>query len=1217
MNADRPIMPVILRNISRISCFLVGILCFFSAWSGGAGEALVESVPLNVAGEGKDGFTLLDARTTRVRFANRLTDREAARNQIRLNGSGVALGDIDGDGRLDIYLCRLEGRNALYRNLGDWKFESIAVDSPVACPNQYSTGATLVDLDGDRDLDLLVNGVGTGTRHFRNDGNGGFDEVLDSGLETSGGTTTTAVADVDLDGDLDLYVARYRTTTIRTTGFALLRVGNKQMIRPQDREQLEITPEGRVLEHGEPDTLYLNDGSGRFTAVSWTDGWFRDSEGKTLERAPRDWGLAAMFRDIDQDGDPDLFVCNDFHSEDRVWINSGNGYFQQAAPGVLRHTSTFSMAVDFADINRDGWDDFFVADMLGLRHERRMMKLAAMEPYSWQVGQYLDRPQFDRNTLQLNRGDGTYAEIADMAGLRATDWTWSSVFLDVDLDGYEDLLCTTGHLFDTQDLDAEEKIRAKGPWPRHLIPTKLLMFPKVRQANVAFRNRGDLSFEEKSTDWGFAEQGVSHGMALGDLDNDGDLDVVVNNLNTPVGLYRNETSKPRILVELRGVGQNTAGIGSRLSLSGGEVTQTQEIQAGGRYLSSDAAGRTFAISGDTGNLRLDVKWPSGRTARISNVRPQHRYVVTEPDLGISVEPAVSDAPAWFEDVSEKLQHQHIDRAYNDFGSDPLLPKRLSQMGPGVVWFDWDGNGWEDLIIGGGGRGRLQVILNTGGDFQDDKAFKKLPLNRRDQLGLVAFQQGSGDRQLLVSETNYEDGSSAGLALRALRFEEGRIKTEAIMRARSVGALSVADVDRDGTLDVFVGGGAVFARFPQAARSELLMGTSNGFRGESTSGEALKSLGMVRGSSFGDFNGDGWADLLVAEDWGGLRFFENNQGTLSEGTKGWQLEALNGWWNGIATGDFDADGRLDFVATNWGNNHPFRGSSVELYYDDFDGDGQRDLVQAYYDIRENEMFPVRHFMDLAQDLAFLPNRFSNLSEYNHATIAEILGGEPSVDRTLRVDSFEHRVFLNRGDHFVHAPLPLEAQVAPGFGVMVGDVDLDGREDLFMAQNFFGVQPFATRMDAGLGLWLKGRGDGTFEPLSAQSSGVRVLGEQRGAALADFDHDGRLDFVVTQNGAATRLFRNRNTAAGLRVTLQGDERNPSAIGATIRVCYGSGWGLLKEIAAGTGYWSQDALTKIFARPGAERIEIRWPDGSVVERVIPAGASDIAVSYGESSP
>jgi len=597
-------------------------------WESGPG---FRSAPLSVVKSGSSGFSLTEPSATGIRFTNQLSHTNAALNQIRLNGSGVAAGDVDGDGRVDLYFCGLENDNVLYRNLGGWKFEDITARAGVACPDQYSTAAVFADVDGDGDLDLLVNSLGGGTRLFFNDGRGGFTEAMESGLVRKFGSMSMALADIEGNGRLDLYVANYRTTTVRSTGLEMLNVGGRRMIRPQDRDQYEVTPEGLVREKGEEDFLYRNDGQGRFSPVSWTNGVFLDDAGQALTSAPRDWGQAVMFRDLNGDGAPDLYVCNDFWSADRIWLNDGRGKFRPLPRPALACTSTFSMGIDFADINRDGFDDFIVLDMLSPVHQRRMTQVP---PDNSAPGSGIDaeRPQVGRNTLFLNRGDGTYAEIAQFSRIEATDWSWCPVFLDVDLDGFEDLLVTTGHLFDTQDADAENRINARGPWPRDQVPFKLLMYPALPLPRKALRNRGDLVFEDRSQAWGFDGSGVSHGMCLGDLDGDGDLDGVVNTLNGPAGVYRNVGDAPRVAVRLRGEGGNTRGIGAKIHLHSGAVpAQSQEMICGGRYLSSDDAMRVFAAGGS--DMTIEVTWRNGSRSLVEGVKANRTYEISESGAG--------------------------------------------------------------------------------------------------------------------------------------------------------------------------------------------------------------------------------------------------------------------------------------------------------------------------------------------------------------------------------------------------------------------------------------------------------------------------------------------------------------------------------------------------------------------------------------------------------
>ncbi|MFM7215970.1 MAG: FG-GAP repeat domain-containing protein, partial [Verrucomicrobiota bacterium] len=535
------------------------------------------------------GFAVAPAQTTGLRFVNRLTPTQIAANRLLEDGSGVALGDVDGDGRCDVYLCSLGGDNRLFRNLGEWRFEDITARSGVGCAGQSSTGAVLADVDGDRDLDLLVNALGGGTRLFRNQGGGVFTEVSDAGLDRQGGSHSLALADVDGDSDLDLYVANYRATTAKDAPVKVKvrQVSGRFEVPPEHREQFQVDASGgavALLESGEPDRLYLNDGQGRFSPVAWTDGAFLDEQGRPLSAPLRDWGLSAQFRDLNQDGAPDLYVCNDYFTPDRIWINQGKGVFRLAPAWASRQMSWASMAVDGADINRDGWDDLFVCEMLSRdrvrRHTQHSLREVSPMPawgWGWGPGSGERYTQTMRNTLLLSRGDGTYAEVAQMFGVPASEWTWGGLFLDVDLDGFEDLLIANGHSRDLANSDSLAAMDRLPPAPDPASRLKSLhLFAPLPLANLAFRNQRGTRFTEVGREWGFDVMGVSNGMAEGDLDGDGDLDVVLNQLNGETVLLRNAGGGGRIGVRLVGEGGNSRGIGARLKLKGGPVEQSQE-----------------------------------------------------------------------------------------------------------------------------------------------------------------------------------------------------------------------------------------------------------------------------------------------------------------------------------------------------------------------------------------------------------------------------------------------------------------------------------------------------------------------------------------------------------------------------------------------------------------------------------------------------------------
>ncbi|HXJ57909.1 MAG TPA: VCBS repeat-containing protein [Verrucomicrobiae bacterium] len=1207
--------------------------------------------PVLVPPGGRPGFTLLAPSSTGIQFTNSLPQSRHLTNQVLLNGSGVAAGDVDGDGWCDLYFCALDHPNVLYRNLGNWRFQDVTREAGVACAGLTSSGAALVDLDGDGDLDLLVNTVGQGTHVFFNDGRGHFTEV---GILNEGRAgMSLACGDLDGDGYLDVYVTNYRTQALMdmpNTVFNFAEVDGRRVIsqvngRPVSDPDLihryRLNARGGIEEDGEPDVLYHNDGGTGFTLIPFDGGAFLDEDGHPLALPPFDWGLSVLIRDLNQDGLPDIWVCNDFDTPDRVWLNQGQGRFRAAPRLSFRKSSHFSMSLDVADLNRDGFDDIFVADMLSHDHLTRMDMMGDRNLPVPQVGVFDNRPDYMMNTLFLNRGDGTYAEIAQAAGVSASGWSWAAVFVDVDLDGYEDLLICNGHERASRSLDVSERLKALRT-ERKLSVQEMFenrkLFPRQNTPNLAFRNRGDLTFEEISRAWGFDLDGVSHGMALADLDNDGDQDVILNNLNGPASIYRNNSSSPRLAVCLRGNGGNTRGIGARIRVLGGAVpVQSQEMICGGRYLSSDDPMRVFAAGSNDREMNIEVTWRSGRRTLVTAARANRIYEIHEPGPGASPPDPLAEPPRkdpkqtpaqalpFFTDLSTLLNHRHQDEPFDDFATQPSLPIKLSQLGPGIAWTDLNDDGWEDLVIGSGKGGRLAVFQNDGrGGF---KSMAGGPFDQPaacDQTTILPWRNAVGDPTLLVGLANHEDGQTNRPLVQALAWKRSTVLDILPASTFSPGPLALADVDGDGQLDLFVGGRLTPGRYPEPASSLLFRGTGERFVLDSENSSKLQAVGLVSGAIFSDLDGDGDPDLVLACDWGPLRIFRNERGRLEPwdwalamlATNGSasakRLSELTGGWNAVAAGDFDGDGRLDLVAAGWGMNTRYQAhlnEPAELVYGEFNGDGRIQLVETVFDSDLRKRVPERQLDFLARGMPFLRERYSSNRAFGLASIDEILSTKMSLAHRLSGRDFRSYLFLNRGDHFLARPLPMEAQLAPAFGVCIGDLDGDGHEDLVLAQNFFATQPETPRLDGGRSLWLRGDGHGNFQPVPGQESGLLVYGEQRGAALADFDHDGRVDVVISQNGAQTKLYRNAAARPGLRVRLSGPPGNRDAIGAMLRVQTTERMGPARELHGGSGYWSCDAPVQVLA--SAERptgIVVRWPGGKSTTHPIPAGATEI---------
>lgn len=1220
-----------IRQASFWSCVLAtAILTVLAAtgttsaesWETGPGY---RRMPLHAPVGAGEGFSLIRAGSIGIHFTNTISAARVQANQNAMNGSGVAAGDFDNDGWCDLFFCNKDGASGLFRNLGNGNFADVTVEARAGCTNQVSAGAVFADINGDGFQDLMVSSFGGPNVCLLNDGKGHFTDITQAaGLVGQTGSTSMALADLDGDGDLDLYLCNFGVISILRDGgrISTRMLNGKPVVTGRYANRLKII-DGFLTEFGEPDILYWNDGKGHFTPADWPS-TFTGEDGKPAVSAP-DFGLAVQIRDINGDGLPDIYVCNDFQTPDRIWINSGGGKFKAIETAALRNMSFASMGVDFADIDRDGHLDFITVEMLSRNHAHHLQQSSPMRPVLRIPGQGLEREDMPRNTLYRNRGDGTYDEIAHYAGVAASDWSWTPIFLDVDLDGYEDLLISNGHMRDVNFRDVNESGPIDATRAVQETKSNLNRYPVLNSPKYAYRNRGNLTFEDVSDRWGFNSTLIAHGMCLLDLDHDGDLDVILNTVNAEPLVYRNNCVKPRIAIRLKGLASNASGIGARITVTAeGLVKQTQEMIAGGRYLSGDENLRVFAAASSTSSLSVEVVWRSGQRSVLENAQPGFLYEINESESKPAAPPKLPPIKPWFNDATSQLAHQHHQTAFDDFAIQPLLPRKLSQLGPGVAFMDVNKDGHEDLFIGSGQGGSPALLLGNGrGGFQPFAT--PLPIAADDQGGSAAYRDSQGKAVFLTALANYRNRDASRPPVQSHIFDKNALTAgPAVGKVEpgiSAGCIALGDMDGDGDLDLFVGGRFRAGHYPEETHSAVYKNTKGVFEIDTVNTEAIKSASLVVSAVWTDLNSDGYPDLVLTCDWGPIRVYTNERGTLREKTRELGLETLRGWWTGVVAGDWDGDGKLDLLVGNYGLN----GSQTiwgplpyAAYYGDFAQENSLQIIEAFHDPILQKIVPFRDFSVLRSAIPSLRSRIESHAQYSRMSVQEILGDDFSKAKRAEVNTLTTCLFLNRGDHFTQMPLPREAQWAPVFGVLVADVNNDGYEDAFLSQNCFALRSDDTRQDSGRGLWLLGDGKGQFQQISGSVSGVRVYGEQRGCAVADVNEDGRVDLVVTENGGPTHLFINQSFGEGLRIRLQGPPENRAGAGAQLRIQTGEAWSPLRETHAGSGYGSQDGEVQVMAKPTAtSRLHVRWPGGKMSVVEVPAGAKELVVPFDQAAP
>ncbi len=1146
---------------------------------------------------------------TGIDFANSL-DREKYPYQLIETGSGVALGDYDNDGLTDIYLVGADLQNKLYRATGDFKFEDVTqktgVDGRVNGQEVWGSSASFADIDNDGDLDLFVCNMAAPNLLYVNQGDGSFlEQSVERNVAYQGASKSANFCDYDRDGDLDMYLLTYQDF-VSSGEDAFETVDGVKRVK-QDQLEYHALIAGRPAYAGEKDIFYRNDGNGVFIDAT-------DEAGIS----GYDRGLSCVWFDYDNDGWQDIYVGSDFKMPDHLYRNNRDGTFTDVLPKVVRHTPWFSMGLDTGDLNNDGLLDLMVADMSSTSHYKQKLNMGGMNDSNWFLDQGEPR-QYMKNAVLVNSGAEAFMEVAKMTGLSSTDWTWAVRFVDLDNDGLLDVFVTNGHARDAMNADISDrftKLEESGA-PRSEIDRLYAQIPAVTEPNLAFKNLGDLKFQPVGSDWNLDHEGVSHAAAFADFDDDGDLDLVINNYYEQTMVYRNNSTQGnRVMVELRCQDNNFYGYGSKVEIWQGENHYLRELHPVRGYLASDAPAVHFGL-GDAETIdRMKVTWPDGSSQEFTELPTDRLYrVIESPDrLPESSSKANAIVQTQFQDSAAKLglNFKHQETEFNDYLNEPLLPYQLSELGSGIAWGDVNGDGYPDAFCGGAAGQSGQLFIN-----QEGKKFEKVagPWNDSvdcEDTGILFFDaEGDGDLDLYIASGSNEGDAQSLRDRLYLNSGNSTFENAAAIALPDVSdsssSVSAVDFDHDGDLDLFVGSRSVPGKYPVTPTSRLLINDNGKFTvAPEETAPGLNEVGLVNSAVWSDYNGDGWHDLFLALDWGPVAVFKNDKGTLTNVTSELGIDDKLGWWHGIATADLDDDGDIDYVVTNQGRNtkyHADKKHPHRLYYDDFDNNGTMDLVETEFE--GDTEFPVRGRSCSSSTMPFIAEKFETYHDFALASVAEIY--EPEIkDRPMReVNFLDSAIFWNDGDKFRVESMPYLAQISPGYGIQVADFDGDSQLDILMANNFFGPQPETGYMDGGLGWFLKGSGNGQFAAVWPNQSGVVLNKDSNGLAVADFDLDGDLDALVGVSNSEVQLLENKTQLTkSLRVKIEGPKSNPNAIGARVKLV-GPDASRVIELNGGSSYLSQACNLNLSVSQAASKkfgsIEVHWPDGSISKHAL----------------
>lgn len=1056
------------------------------------------------------------------------------------NGGGVAIGDFNKDGRPDIYFSASQTENRLYINKGDFDFEDVTKTAQVEGQGRWCNGAAVVDINNDGLDDIYVcasiknNPEERTNLLYVNQGNKQngtpvFKEMAKQyNLADTGFSVQAAFLDYDRDGDLDVYIA--------TTGLAQRNSSRFDGNTDFQKDKLS-------------DKLYRNEGSD-----SLGHPFFRDIS-KEAGIADHGYALGIGVADVDNDGWKDIYVTNDFNSSDLLYINNRNGTFTDRSRTCFKHTSMNAMGNDIADINNDGLEDIVAVDMNPEDNFRKKKNMSAGNYYVYQSmlrGDYV--LQYVRNTLQLNNGNAvfdssnrqlpSFSDISFYAGIAETDWSWNPSLADFDNDGFKDLIVTNGYPKDVTDHDFAV-FRAESS---EIASKEYLLgeIPQIKIPNYAFRNTGDLKFQNVTTDWGLVTPSFSNGAAYADLDDDGDLDYIINNINDEAFVYKNNLKKSAsnnfLNIKFEGSKKNINGIGAVAKLYHKDQVQVFDNTPYRGYISCVNSELHFGLGTVKTIDSLLILWPDGKQQLFSNVEVNKtliaKYAEAQPArLDSTVTPS-----SIFTDItlSSGAQYMHEEFDYIDFNGQKLLPRRFSQFGPSIAVGDIDGNGLDDIFLGASGGNDAHFLLQQqNGKFSQ----KELPpptgkdVRKPEMLGALIFDcEGDGDMDLYVANgsnefapntKNYQDRLYINDKTGNLRYDSSALPVDFTSKS----CVKATDFDKDGDLDLFVGGRISPERYPEPVNSFIYRNDSKNGQPKFTdiSNEVapfLKKIGLVCDAVWTDFDNDSWTDLVVVGEWMPVRFFKNNNGTFIDITPFSGIQDKQGWWGSIGGGDFDNDGDIDYIAGNTGLNSFFKTSAkepVSIYANDFNKDNFYDAVPSIFLPDEHGVrkeFPVHVRDEMVQQIVGIRKKYNRYTDYARATIHDIL---PDTQSTLKlqVNYLANSFIENKGNgKFEIKPLPPVSQFAPLYGVIAQDINEDGNLDLLLSGNDYGNEIVNGHYDALNGLVLLGDGQNNFKPLSIAKSGLFIPGDGKG--LAQLAVGNKYALAATQNKGSLKLF-----------------------------------------------------------------------------------------------